>query len=381
MIRVFVVDDSAVVRQTLQHLLQGDPDIALQGSAPNPLIAAPMLRRHRPDVLLLDIEMPGMDGITFLRQQMAEHAIPTVICSTLSTEGSSVALEALAAGAVAVVAKPRLGLKQFLEDSRREIVQALKTAARSRPRPRAGPLAPARPAVAGLAGATAGAGVGRSAAAAHAAHAAGALCPRAPAAPVAGLHALSVNKPVVIGSSTGGTQALEQVLTALPGDAPGIAIVQHMPEKFTAMYAQRLDGLCAMRIREARDGDRLERGTVLIAPGGRHLSLRKAGGQYFAVVADGPPVNRHKPAVDVLFRSVADCAGADVLAILLTGMGDDGARGMKRLHDGGARTLAQDEASCVVFGMPKEAIRLGAVDQVVPLESVAEAILSFDARG
>jgi two-component system chemotaxis response regulator CheB len=185
----------------------------------------------------------------------------------------------------------------------------------------------------------------------------------------------------VIGSSTGGTQALELVLTALPADAPGIAITQHMPEKFTAMYAQRLDGLCAINVREARDGDRLERGVALIAPGGRHLQLRKAGGQYFAQVVDGPPVNRHKPSVDVLFRSAANCAGSDLLAILLTGMGDDGARGMKQLHDLGARTIAQDEASCVVFGMPKEAIALGAVDEVMPIGQVARAILAFDARG
>ena len=180
---------------------------------------------------------------------------------------------------------------------------------------------------------------------------------------------------------TGGTQALELVLTALPGDSPGIAIVQHMPEKFTAMYAQRLDGVCAMNVREARDGDRLERGLVLIAPGGRHLQLRKAGGQYFAVVADGPPVNRHKPSVDVLFRSAAECAGKDALAIILTGMGDDGARGMKLLHDRGARTLAQNEETCVVFGMPKEAIKLGAVDDVLPIGQVARAILQFDSRG
>jgi two-component system chemotaxis response regulator CheB len=198
---------------------------------------------------------------------------------------------------------------------------------------------------------------------------------------IEGLHALAVNKPVVIGSSTGGTQALELVLTALPGDAPGIAITQHMPEKFTAMYAERLNGLCAVNVREARDGDRLERGVVLIAPGGRHLQLRKAGGQYFAKVIDGPPVNRHKPSVDVLFRSVAECAGRDVLAIMLTGMGDDGARGMKVLHDLGARTIAQDEATCVVFGMPKEAIALGAVDEVMPIQQVARAILAFDARG
>ena len=351
-IKVYVVDDSAVVRQTLMHLLQGDPDIELAGSAPNPLIAGPVIRKNRPDVLLLDIEMPGMDGLTFLRQIMEESPIPTVICSTLTTDGSKVALEALSAGAVAVVAKPRLGLKQFLEDSRRELLQTLKTAARSRPRP-ASTLP--RPATAGMSP------VVRPV--------------------IAGLHALSVNKPVVIGSSTGGTQALELVITSLPADAPGIAVVQHMPEKFTAMYAQRLDGICAMNVREARDGDRLERGVVLIAPGGRHMQLRKAGGQYYAAVADGPPVNRHKPAVDVLFRSVAECAGKDVLAIILTGMGDDGARGMKLLHDRGARTLAQNEETCVVFGMPKESIALGAVDEVIPIGQVAAAIMAFDARG
>jgi two-component system, chemotaxis family, protein-glutamate methylesterase/glutaminase len=355
-IQVYVVDDSAVVRQTLMHLLSGDPDIELMGSAPNPLIAGPVIRKTRPDVLLLDIEMPGMDGLTFLRQVMAESPIPTVICSTLTTTGSQVALEALAAGAVAIVAKPRLGLKQFLEDSRRELVQALKSAARARPRA----TATAGPRLASTQAARPGAAAVRP--------------------PVAGVHALAMNKPVVIGSSTGGTQALELVLTALPGDAPGIAITQHMPEKFTAMYAERLNGLCAVNVREARDGDRLERGVALIAPGGRHLKLRKAGGQYFAVVLDGPPVNRHKPSVDVLFRSTADCAGPDALAIMLTGMGDDGARAMKAMHDLGARTIAQDEASCVVFGMPKEAIALGAVDEVMPIGQVARAILAFDAR-
>jgi two-component system chemotaxis response regulator CheB len=357
-IKVFVVDDSAVVRQTLAHLLQGDPDIELQGSAPNPLIAAPMIRKQRPDVLLLDIEMPGMDGLTFLRQQMAENPIPTVICSTLSTQGSEVALDALAAGAVAVVAKPRLGLKDFLETSRRELVQTLKTAARSRPR-----SALAAPPAATAAGARPAAAASR------------------PSAPLAGLHGLAVNKPVVLGSSTGGTQAIEAVLMRLPADCPGIAIVQHMPEKFTAMYAERLNKLCAMEVREARDGDRLQRGVVLIAPGGRHMQLHKAGGQYKVAVIDGPPVNRHKPSVDVLFRSAAECAGRDVLAVILTGMGDDGARGMQQLHDGHARTVAQDEASCVVFGMPMEAIKRGAVDEVLPLEHIAGAILRFDARG
>ena len=352
-IKVYVVDDSAVVRQTLMHLLQGDPEIELAGSAPNPLIAGPAIRKSRPDVLLLDIEMPGMDGLTFLRLLMEEAPIPTVICSTLTTDGSKVALEALAAGAVAVVAKPRLGLKQFLEDSRRELLQTLKAAARARPRaggPVSRPLTTSAPAA-------------------------------RPPATAGGHTLLSANRPVVIGSSTGGTQALELIITALPSDSPGIAIVQHMPEKFTAMYAQRLDGICAMNVREAKDGDRLERGLVLIAPGGRHMQLRKAGGQYFAVVVDGPPVNRHKPAVDVLFRSVAECAGRDALAIILTGMGDDGARGMKLLHDRGARTIAQNEETCVVFGMPKEAIQLGAVDEVMPITQVATAILNYDTRG
>ena len=349
MIKVYVVDDSAVVRQTVVHLLKDDPDISFMGSAPNPLIAGPVIRKNRPDVLLLDIEMPGMDGLTFLRQIMNESPIPTVICSTLTANGSKMALEALAAGAIAVVAKPKIGLKKFLEESRHELLQALKAAARARPR------APATPALFDAVPTTQRAGMSQS-------------------------RALSVNKPVMIGSSTGGTQAIEAVLTRLPSDAPGIAIVQHMPEKFTAMYAERLDDLCAMNIREARNGDRLERGVVLIAPGGRHMQLRKAGGQYFVAVADGPAVNRHKPSVDVLFRSAAECAGRDALGIILTGMGDDGARGMKQLHDCGARTIAQNEETCIVFGMPKEAIALGAIDKVVPIGEVAGAILDFDTR-
>lgn len=348
-VKVFVVDDSAVVRQALAHMLSGHPEVELIGSAPNPLLAMDAIRKNPPDVLLLDIEMPGMDGLTFLRQTMATNPIPTVICSTLSTEGSKVALEALSAGAVAVLAKPKLGLKQHLEDSRREMIQTLKTAARSKPRIRtSAPMALAHKPVA--------------------------------SSQASAVHAFAMNKPVVIGSSTGGTQALELVLTSLPADAPGIAITQHMPERFTAMYASRLDGICAMKVREAKDGDRLERGSVLIAPGGLHMQLRKSHGQYYVHVADGPPVNRHKPSVDVLFKSAAECGGRDVLGIILTGMGDDGARGMKVLHDGGARCIAQNEETCVVFGMPKEAIKLQAVDDILPLESMARAILQFDSR-
>jgi two-component system chemotaxis response regulator CheB len=255
------------------------------------------------------------------------------------------------------LAKPKLGLRQYLDDSRREMIQTLKTAAKSRPRARMGAVADSHM----------GSGGGAK--------------PVAARTPVlSGVHAFAMNKPVVIGSSTGGTQALELVLTSLPADAPGIAITQHMPEKFTAMYAQRLNGICAMNVREAKDGDRLERGVALIAPGGMHMQMRKAAGQYFMHVVDGPPVNRHKPSVDVLFRSAAECAGRDVLGIIMTGMGDDGARGMKLLHDGGARCIAQNEETCVVFGMPKEAIKLQAVDDILPLEHIARAILQFDSR-
>ena len=356
-VKVFVVDDSAVVRQALAHMLAGNAEVELIGSAPNPLLAMEAIRKNPPDVLLLDIEMPGMDGLTFLRQIMASTPIPTVICSTLSTTGSKIALEALSAGAVAVLAKPKLGVKAFLDESRREMIQTLKTAAKSRPRVRMGLSEPASAATAGSAARAVGARTG-----------------------LGSVHAFAMNKPVVIGSSTGGTQALEVVLMSLPADAPGIAITQHMPEKFTAMYAQRLNGICAMNVREAKDGDRLERGVVLIAPGGRHMQMRKAAGQYYMNVVDGPPVNRHKPSVDVLFRSASECAGRDILGIILTGMGDDGARGMKVLHDGGARTIAQNEETCVVFGMPKEAIKLQAVDDILPLESMARAILQFDSR-
>jgi two-component system chemotaxis response regulator CheB len=354
-IRLFVVDDSAVMRQGISHLLHGDREVVLAGTAPNPIVAAPMIRRLKPDVLLLDVEMPGMDGLTFLRQQMAEAPIPTIVCSTLTVAGGPIALEALSAGAVSVVTKPRMDLQAYIESSRRELISAIRAAAAARPC--------------------------RSTAASGAAVAAVAAGPQ-PRSGVRGAgRTLAVGKPVLIGGSTGGVQAVEAILSRLPADAPGIAIVQHMPAGFTRMWAERMDGIVPMAVREATDGARLDRGVALIAPGGHHLELRKVGGDYHAVVKPGPPVNRHTPSVDVLFRSAATCAGSDAQGILLTGMGDDGARGMKALFDAGARTIAQDEATCIVFGMPKEAIALGAVEEVLPIDRIADAILRFDARG
>jgi len=343
-LQLFVIDHSAIVRQSLQQLFRDDPEIALMGSAPTPQIAVPVIRRARPDVLLLDIDIPGVDVPAFLQLLRDEMPIPTVLCASQGEERGPAALEALAVGGAALVSRPRLGLKQFLEASHLDLVQTLKRAARLRPRPVEIPSPPA----------ASGDSVFRPSGA---------------------------NRLVLIGASTGGTQAIEAVLRTLPGDSPGIVIVQHMPEKFTAMYAQRLDATCPMHVREACHGDRVERGLALIAPGGLHLQLRRAGGQYFAVVQNGPLVNRHKPSVDVLFQSAAECAGQDVLAILLTGMGDDGARGMKLLHERGARTVAQDEKTCAVFGMPMEAIRLNGVDEVLPLSQVAGAISLFDRRG
>ena len=302
-----------------------------------------------PDVIVLDVEMPRMDGISFLRKIMAERPTPVVICSTLTEAGASTTLQALAAGAVTVVAKPKVGLKGFLEENAREFVGAIREAAAARPR----------------------------AIAATPAHPAPATRQQASALPTnsprIGLD--TTEKVVAIGTSTGGTQALEQVLVALPRIVAGIVIVQHMPEKFTASFAKRLDSLSAIEVKEAENGDRVLPGRALIAPGGRHMRVVRSGALYKVEVIDGPPVNRHKPSVDVLFRSVAACAGANALGILMTGMGDDGARGLLEMRQAGAPTIAQDEASCVVFGMPREAIRLGAAATVLPLDQIAEEII------
>jgi two-component system chemotaxis response regulator CheB len=352
-IGVMVVDDSAVVRQVLTSQLAADPAIEVLATAPDPVAAGERMKARWPDVLVLDIEMPRMDGITFLKKIMNERPTPVVICSTLTEKGAQTTMEALAAGAVAIVTKPRLGLKQFLLDSTGDIVAAVKTAAQTN----AARLRP-RPAVA--------------------------CAPReklsadAMLAPAnTGAMVQTTERIVAIGTSTGGTQALELVLTGLPRVCPGIVVVQHMPEKFTAAFAERLDRVCRLDVKEAADGDRILPGRVLIAPGGRHMMVKRSGAYYHVEVADGPLVSRHKPSVDVLFRSVARYAGRNALGIIMTGMGDDGARGMKEMRDAGAGTVAQDESSCVVFGMPKEAIKLGGVERVVPLDAIAGEVMRF----
>ncbi len=349
-IRVMVVDDSAVVRQVVAGLLSAAPDIEVMAAVSDPVLAIERLKTAWPDVIVLDVEMPRMDGITFLRMIMSQRPTPVVICSTLTEKGAKTTLEAMAAGAVAIVTKPRLGLKQFLQDASDELVATVRAAARANVR-RLLPAAAAPVAVA------------------PARHTADAILPAATRAMTQ-----TTERVVALGTSTGGTQALEAVLTALPRVSPGLVIVQHMPEKFTAAFAARLDTLCAIEVKEAQHNDRVVPGRALIAPGGRHMLLKRSGAQYHVEVVDGPLVNRHRPSVDVLFRSVARSAGANALGVIMTGMGDDGAAGLLEMRQQGARTLAQDEESCVVFGMPKEAIKRGAAERVVPLAAVAGEI-------
>ncbi len=352
-ITVMIVDDSAVVRQTVRPALERDKGIEVIAAASDPLFAISHMQRQWPDVIVLDIEMPRMDGLTFLKKIMTERPTPVVICSSLAETGAAATMQALSAGAAAIITKPKMGVKQFLEGSANDVVQAVKAAARanaSRLVPRA--AAPLAPAPKLSADAILGAGLG------------------------SGSNMVRTTERIVaIGTSTGGTLALEVLLTALPRVCPGMVIVQHMPEKFTAAFAERLNGLCEIEVLEAKDGDRVIPGRALIAPGGRHMQLKRSGAQYVVDVADGPLVNRHKPSVDVLFRSVARFAGKNAVGVIMTGMGDDGARGMKEMHDAGAFTLAQDEASCVVYGMPKEALKLGGVDQILPLTGLAGEIL------
>lgn len=350
-ISVLVVDDSAVVRQALTAVLSQDPGLVVTVAA-DPYIALDKMGRARPDVILLDLEMPRMDGLTFLRKIMAEDPIPVVVCSGLAARGTDAAIRALEDGAVEVLSKPALGVRDFLHDSARTLIETVRGAAQARVRRRVPMPRPAPR---------------------HSADVV--LPPRA---------AIGVHPPtdtvIAIGASTGGTEALRLVLQSMPADAPGLLIVQHMPERFTAAFARRLDAECMIDVKEAEPGDRVLRGRALIAAGNRHLLLRRTGTDYNVDVNDGPAVSRHRPSVDVLFRSVAQAAGPHAVGVILTGMGDDGAAGLLEMKRAGARTIAQDERTSVVFGMPKEAIARGGVDAVLPLGGIPAALLTMVGR-
>jgi two-component system chemotaxis response regulator CheB len=345
-IRVMIVDDSAVVRQTLKELLSSDPEIEVIATANDPFVAADRLREQVPDVITLDIEMPRMDGLTFLKKLMAQHPIPVVICSSLADEGAQSTLRALEYGAVEIITKPKMGTKQFLEESRIEICQTVKAAAGAR----VSQLRPSQTVEPKLSA-------------------------DAVLAPPTYAMAETTEKIIAVGASTGGTEALKSLLEVLPADSPGIVIVQHMPELFTRAFAERLNGACAITVKEAENNDSVIRGRALLAPGNHHMLLKRSGARYYVEIKDGPLVCRHRPSVDVLFRSAARYAGRNAVGVILTGMGDDGAHGMLEMHQAGASTIAQDEASCVVFGMPKEAIKLNGVDRILPLNAIPNAML------
>ena len=350
-IKVMIVDDSAVARQVVVGLLQNEPGVEVIAAVSDPIFAMQRMKTQWPDVILLDVEMPRMDGITFLKQIMSERPTPVIICSTLTEAGAPTTLEALAAGAVTIITKPRVGLQQFLRESADELREAIRVAARANVKRLANHAARPLPVpVKNTADVI--------------------LAPARERAMTQ-----TTERVIVIGTSTGGTQALQEVLMELPAVSPGIVIVQHMPSQFTAAFAARLDSMCKIEVREAKHQDRVVPGCALIAPGGRHMLLMRSGAQYHVEIKDGPPVSRHRPSVDVLFRSAAKCAGPNAVGIIMTGMGDDGARGLKEMRDAGAHTVAQDEASCVVFGMPKEAIRLNAAERVVPLDELSRVIL------
>jgi two-component system chemotaxis response regulator CheB len=347
-IRVLIVDDSAVVRQSLSDVLSGDPEIEVIATAGDPFVAAERISEEVPDVITLDIEMPRMDGLTFLQKIMSQHPIPVVICSSLAEEGTQSALKALDYGAVDVIAKPRMGSKKFIEESRTILCEAVKAAAGARLLPHK-PVRKVEPK----------------------------LTADAILSPATHAMAETTEKVVAVGASTGGTEALKVLLEALPADCPGIVIVQHMPELFTRAFADRLNTLCRITVKEAQSNDTVLRGQALIAPGNHHMLIKRSGARYYVEIKEGPLVCRHRPSVDVLFRSAARYAGQNAVGVILTGMGDDGARGMLEMKQAGAKTIAQNEETCVVFGMPNEAIKRSAVDKVVPLESVAGAMLAF----
>jgi two-component system chemotaxis response regulator CheB len=357
-IRVLIVDDSASVRLTLSDIIASDPELEVMGTAADPYVAVERIKHQVPDVIFLDIELPKMDGLTFLRKLMAQRPVPVVICSSLAESGSETLMQALEAGAVDVVTKPRVDTAQFLQDSAMRICDAAKAAAHARLKGLRKAPPPKMVVEAKL-------------------NADAVIPPLSASRRAALLNTMPTTEPVIaIGASTGGTEALREVLEALPATAPAIVIVQHMPERFTYAFANRLDGTCRIAVKEAEDGDLVMPGRALIAPGNQHMVLKRTGSRYTVQVIEGPHVSRHRPSVDVLFRSAAQNAGRNATGILLTGMGDDGARGLLEMKEAGAHTVAQDEETSIVFGMPKEAIQRGAARKILPLGKMAAEIVA-----
>lgn len=354
-IKVLVVDDSAVVRQSISEILNSTHDIEVIGVARDPVIALDKLKTIKPDVITLDIEMPRMDGLTFLKKVMSTNPIPVIICSSQAEEHSQNALTALESGAVEIIRKPKLGTKQFIEESSIIITDAVRSAAAASPKAKI--KRPAEPMKVSPK------------------LTADAVISNAPNRNIIE----TTERVAVVGASTGGTEALRSFLEMLPANSPGIVIVQHMPEKFTASFAQRLDSLCELTVKEAENNDTVLRGHALIAPGNKHMLLKRSGARYYVEVKDGPLVSRHRPSVDVLFRSAARYAGKNAIGIIMTGMGDDGAAGMLEMKQAGAFNIAQDEATCVVFGMPNEAIKRGGVDKILPLNEIPAAMMKESA--
>ena len=351
-IKVLIVDDSALVRNTLREIFESDPDLEVIATASDPYVAVQKMREQAPDVISLDIEMPRMDGLTFLQKLIAQHPIPVVVISTLTEKGSDMALQALEYGAVEVITKPKLNTSQLLKDARIRLCDKIKAAAMSRVKRKT------------LTEQKSTWEVPKK-------YSADVMIQKASSKSLT----TTTEKVIAVGASTGGTEALKVFLQSLPLDCYGIVIVQHMPELFTRQFAQRLNQICRVNVKEAEDGDSVLRGHVLIAPGNYHMMLQRSGAKYSVKVKEGPLVNRHKPSVDVLFRSVAKYAGKNAIGVIMTGMGADGAKGMLEMYEQGAYTIAQDERSCVVFGMPKEAIKLGGVKEIQPLENISTAVL------
>lgn len=357
-IKVLCVDDSALIRSLMTEIINSQPDMTVVATAPDPLVARELIKQHNPDVLTLDVEMPRMDGLDFLEKLMRLRPMPVVMVSSLTERGNEITLRALELGAVDFVTKPKVGIRDGMLDYAEKLADKVRAAARARVRPAAPARAHAAPAA------------GHPVAAHGAAHA------PAAAAPMINNPLVSTEKLIIVGASTGGTEAIREVLQPLPPDAPAVLIAQHMPPGFTKSFAQRLNGLCRITVKEAEHGERVLPGHAYIAPGHAHLLLARSGANYIAHLSDDPPVNRHRPSVDVLFRSAAQHAGKNAIGVILTGMGRDGAAGLLEMRKAGAFTLAQDEASCIVFGMPREAIALGAADEIASLGDMSRRVMT-----